>query len=100
MSAAGGRWTARDWRQSIALLLLSMAAIPLTGVVYYALWIVSYAPSNDNAFWIGIAAAGLILSDLIGVSAILGRRTFRFKVGDAEVHAEGEEGDAVLEQAT
>lgn len=99
MSTPGGKWTARDWRQFVALLLLSMAAIPLTGVVYYALWVVSYAPGNDNAFWLGVCAATLVLADLIGVSAILGRRTFKFKVGEAEVHAEGEDGDAILEQA-
>lgn len=94
------KWTARDWRQFVALLLLSAAAIPLTGVLYYSLWVVSYDRSNGNAFWLGIAAAGLILADLVGVSAILGRRTFRFKVGEAEVHAEGEDGDAILENAT
>jgi len=92
------KWTARDWRQFIALILLSLAAVPLTGVLIYALWIVFQNPNNAKAFWLGVYTATLILADLVGVSAILGRRTFRFKVGDAEVHAEGEDADALMEK--
>lgn len=92
-------WSARDWRQFSALMLMALAAIPLTGVMAASLWIVFANPRNHYAFWLGQSAAGLILADLLGLSAILGRRTFRFKVGSADVSATGEEAERVLEQA-
>lgn len=99
MAPRDAKWSARDWRQFVALILLSMAAVPLTGVLVYVLAILQANPANSNAFWLGVYTATLILADLIGVSAILGRRTFRFKVGDAEVHAEGEDADELMERA-
>lgn len=97
MSAAAP-WTARDWRQFAALVLMALASIPLTGVMATALWMVHALPSNHYAFWLGQSAAALIAVDLIGLSAILGRRTFRFKVGNNEINATGDDGDRVLEQ--
>ncbi len=90
-------WTARDWRQFSALMLMALAAIPLTAVMAAALWIVQMAPRNHYAFWLGQSSAALIALDLIGLSAILGRRTFRFKVGDNEINATGEDGERVLD---
>jgi len=92
-------WTARDWRQFVALSLLALSAIPLTAVMSVALYFVSADPRNAHAFWLGQSAAALILVDLVGLSAILGRRTFKFKVGNAEVNAVGEDGDKILEDA-
>jgi len=92
-------WTARDWRQFVALSLLALSAIPLTAVMSVALYFVSVDARNAHAFWLGQSAAGLILVDLIGLSAILGRRTFKFKVGNAEVNAVGEDGEKILEDA-
>ena len=91
-------WSARDWRQFSALLLMALAAIPLTMVMAASLWIVQINPRNHYAFWLGQSAAALIALDLLGLSAILGRRTFKFKVGDNSVEATGEEADRVLEQ--
>lgn len=96
MGAVSDRWTARDWRQMTALTLLALSAIPLTGVMAGALIEVHFNPRNTNAFWIGIAAAVLIFTNLIGLSAILGRRTFRIKVGENELNATGEDADRVL----
>jgi hypothetical protein len=92
-------WTARDWRQFTALTLLALAAIPLTLILAGALVAVYYQPRNVFAFNLGLATAALILVDLVCLGAILGRRTFRFKVGDNEVEATGEDGERVLEGA-
>lgn len=97
MTQAG--WTARDWRQFTALTLLALAAIPLTMILAAALVVVYYQPHNAKAFYLGLATAALILVDLVCLGAILGRRTFRFKVGDNEVEATGDAGERVLEGA-
>lgn len=93
------RWSARDWRQFIATILLAAAAIPLTGALYWAQWTVQHDRENDFAFWLGIAAAVLIAAIIIGLSAILGRRTFKFRVGENEMEATGEDAERVLERA-
>jgi len=90
-------WSARDWRQFSALLLMALAAIPLTMVMAAALWIMQISPRNAYAFWLGQSAAALIALDLLGLSAILGRRTFKFKVGDNVVEATGEDADRIME---
>lgn len=92
-------WSARDWRQFSALLLMALAAIPLTMVMAASLWVVQTDPKNHYAFWLGQSAAALIAIDLLGLSAILGRRTFKFRVGGNEVEATGEEADKVMEKA-
>lgn len=89
-------WTARDWRQFSALNLLTLAAVPLTLVMAAALWVVYLDKTNHLAFWLGQSAAGLILTVLIGVSSILGRRTFTLKLGGNEINASGEEAERVL----
>lgn len=93
------KWTARDWRQFIATILLALANVPLTVALYAAQWTVRENPHNHYAFWMGICAAGLIGADIVGISAILGRRTFRFKVGENEMEASGEDADKIMEQA-
>ena len=92
-------WTARDWRQFTALTLLVLAAIPLTLILAASLVVVYYQPRNAFAFNLGLATAVLILVDLVCLGAILGRRTFRFKVGDKEIEASGDAGERVLEDA-
>ncbi len=99
MSPVTGKWTARDWRQFVATILLAVAAIPLTIALYWAQYTVQHDPGNDFAFWLGISAAGLILAVIIGLSAILGRRTFKFRVGENEMEATGEDADRVLDRA-
>lgn len=92
-------WTARDWRQFIATILMALAAVPLTIALYWAQYTVQLAPRNHFAFWLGIAAAALIAIDIVGLSAILGRRTFKFRVGDNEMEASGEDAERVLDRA-
>ncbi|OJY63222.1 MAG: hypothetical protein BGP16_00285 [Sphingobium sp. 66-54] len=89
-------WTARDWRQFSALMLMALAAIPLTAIMAASLWIVHLYPRNHYAFWLGQSAAALIALDLIGLSAILGRRTFKIRVGDKELDMTGEDAERVL----
>lgn len=89
-------WTARDWRQFTALTLMSLGGIPLTGIIVGALVVVYHNPQNHYAFWIGIAAAVLLLTDHLGISAILGRRTFKIRVGDKELDMTGEDAERVL----
>ena len=91
-------WTARDWRQFVALTLLAAGAIPLTILLGWALWIIQANPRNGAALTLGLAVSGLIAADLLGVSAVLGRRTFRFKVGDAEIGATGEGAERLVGQ--
>jgi hypothetical protein len=92
-------WTARDWRQFIATILLAVAAIPLTIALYWAQYTVQLDSENDFAFWLGISAAALIGAVIIGLSAILGRRTFKFRVGENEMEATGEDAERVLDHA-
>lgn len=94
-----GGWTARDWRQFAATMLLAAAAVPLTIALYWAQYTVQADPANQFAFWLGIAAAALIAIDIVGVSSILGRRTFKFRVGENEMEATGEDADRVLDRA-
>jgi hypothetical protein len=92
-------WTARDWRQFIATILLAVSAIPLTIALYWAQYTVQLDRENDFAFWLGVAAAALIGAVIVGLSAILGRRTFKFRVGDNEMEATGEDAERVLDRA-
>jgi hypothetical protein len=93
-------WSARDWRQNIATVLLALAAIPLTVAFYAAQWTVRENPRNDHAYYLGIAAAVLLGLIIVALAMILGRRTFKFKVGTADIEATGEDADHVLEGAT
>ena len=92
-------WTARDWRQFIAIIFLAIANLPLSAAFGWAQYTVYLDPQNHFAFWLGIAAGALMAVDIIGLSAILGRRTFRFKVGDNEMEASGEDAERIMEKA-
>lgn len=89
------RWSARDWRQFCALLLMALGNLPLTACLAYAQHCVAVNPRNWSAFWLGQSVALLIGLNFIGLSAILGRRTFKLKAGDKEIEATGESGERV-----
>ncbi|MBO9580340.1 MAG: hypothetical protein J7498_05565 [Sphingobium sp.] len=91
-------WTARDWRQFTALTLLALAAIPLTLISAMSRVIIYLQPHNSFAFYLGLSNDVLILVDLVCVGTILGRRTFKIKVGDNEINADGGDGERVLNQ--
>lgn len=92
-------WSARDCRQFVALTLLAAGALPLSAAFVLAQITVWHDPDNKRAEHLGMAAAMLIGIDLFGVSAILGRRTFKLKVGSSELGATGEDGDRVLNRS-
>lgn len=91
-------WSARDWRQFVALTLLAGGDIPLTLLLGWCIWIVAHQPRNGGALLLGLTICGLIATGRIGVSAVLGKRTFRFKVGDTEIGASGSGAERVLEK--
>lgn len=93
------RWAARDWRQFIALSLLAAGNVPLTFVLHEALTVVSANPRNAAALMLGAETGALIAINLIGLSAVLGRRTFKFKVGDQVIEAAGGGAERVLNKA-
>jgi len=93
------RWSARDWRQFVALSLLAAGNVPLTFVLHEALTVVTSNPRNAAALMLGVETGALIAINLIGLSAVLGRRTFKFKVGDQMVEATGGAAERVLNRA-
>lgn len=89
-------WSARDCRQFVALSLLAAGNVPLTASLGFAQWTVWMAPGNAKAMLLGLAAAILIFVDLVCVGTVLGRRTFKIKVGDNQIDATGEDAERVL----
>ena len=90
-------WSARDWRQFCALLILALGNIPLTACLAYALWGVHIDKGNWLIFWLGLSISLLIGLNFIGLSAILGRRTFKLKAGDNEIEATGEGAERAMQ---
>lgn len=90
-------WSARDWRQYTALTLLALGAIPLTCISAGSRVIIYLQPHNSSALYLGLSNDLLVLVDLVCVGAILGRRTFKIKVGENEVNATGEDGERILD---
>lgn len=94
----GAPWTARDWRQFVAIALLAAGNVPLTIVMGWAMGVVQWDPANARAERLGIAAAILIGINFFGLSAILGRRKFKIGVGDKTIELDGAEAERVLNE--
>jgi len=94
----GRSWTPRDWRQFVALTLLALGNIPLTGMLGWCLAILDRQPGSAGVMTLGIGIVALIAINLIGLSAVLGRRSFRFKVGDATIDATGGGAERLLDK--
>lgn len=93
-------WTARDWRSLWAVLLLGGGGIATTALAWRALdKLTEKAMSPWPIAYFAYGCLLLIGIVLFGFSAILGRRTFKFRVGDNEMEATGEDADRVLERA-
>ena len=85
------KWTARDWRQFVALTLLAAGDIPLTMLLGYSLWILWQQPRNGGALTIALGIIGLIAVNRIGISAVLGRRKFNLTLpGGTRIEGSGE----------
>lgn len=85
-------WTARDWRRMVGIVFLGAGGIACTGIAWRALTLLA---EKSNSPWpVAYFAYGcLILIGIVltGLSAILGRRTFKLKVGGNTVETVGEE---------
>lgn len=104
-------WSPRDWRQMLGIILLGMGGVASTGVcvfAIYALWhmpepVVEALHSRENAKWIGwiglIGGALGIIIVLTALSTILGRRTYRLKVGEHEAIMAAEDAERVFGQS-
>lgn len=92
-------WTARDWRSLIGIAMLGGGGIAVTALAWQALTITAEKSSSPwPAAYFGYGCLILIGIVLTGFSAILGRRTFKFRVGDNELEASGEEAERVFER--
>lgn len=99
MSPLPTGWTARDWRSLWAVLLLGGGGVAVTILAWRALDKV--AAKSASPWPVAYFAYGcliLIGIVLVGFSAVLGRRTFKFRVGDNELEATGEDAERVLDR--
>lgn len=91
-------WTPRDWRVFTGIVFLSLGGVACTALGWQALTLL--AARSTSPWPVAYFAYGcliLIGIVLLGLSAILGRRTFKFRVGDNEVEATGEDAERVLD---
>jgi len=92
-------WTARDWRMMLGILMLGGGGIAMSCLAGWALTIIAQKSSSPwPAAYFGYGCLILIGIVLTGFSAILGRRTFKFRVGDNEIETTGEDAERVLER--
>lgn len=92
-------WSPRDWRMLTGILMLGGGGIAMTALAGWALTIVAEkSVSPWPAAYFGYGCLILIGIVLTGFSAILGRRTFKFRVGENEIEASGEEAERVMER--
>jgi hypothetical protein len=76
--------TTDDGRKGWAMLAALGCAVTMTGYAIAVLWIVKRNPML--AFWLGLAALGIILIVITGLMVLLGvRRNTAVKGGDVEV---------------
>lgn len=93
-------WSPRDLRALIGVAMLGGGGIAVTVLAWKSLD--AMAEKSTSPWPVAYFAYGclvLIGVVLTGFSAILGRRTFKFRVGDNEVETTGEEADKLLERA-
>lgn len=91
-------WTARDWRQVIGVMALAGGGVSVTVLAGFALQILAEKSVTPwPAAYFGFGCLILIGIVLTGFSAILGRRTFKFRVGDNEIEATGQSAEDVME---
>lgn len=93
-------WTARDWRALIGVAMLGGGGVAMTALAWRSLTVL--AEKSVSPWPVAYFAYGclmLIGIVLLGFSAILGRRVFKFRVGDNELEASGEEAERALDRA-
>jgi len=93
------RWSPRDWRGLLGVIMLGGGGIAVTVLAWRSLD--ALAAKSTSPWPVAYFAYGclvLIGVVLTGFSAILGRRTFKFRVGDNEIATTGEEADRLLDR--
>lgn len=94
------KWTPRDLRALVGIIMLGGGGIAVTVLAWKSLTILAEKSTTPwPAAYFGYGCLVLIGVVLTGFSAILGRRTFKFRVGENEIEASGEEADKILERA-
>lgn len=85
-------WTARDWRRMVGIVFLGAGGVAVTVLAWRALTLL--AEKSTSPWPVAYFAYGLLVLIgivLTGLSAILGRRTFKLKVGGNTVESVGED---------
>lgn len=93
-------WTARDWRRMVGIVFLGGGGIAVTALAWHSLTLL--AERSQSPWPVAYFAYGLLVLIgivLTGLSAILGRRTFRLKVGGNTVETVGEEAAGRIQDA-
>lgn len=91
------RWSARDWRAFMGVMMLGGGGIAVTVLAWRALTITAEKSTSPwPAAYFAYGCLILIGVVLTGFSAILGRRTYKLRVGDKELEMTGEEAERVL----
>lgn len=93
-------WTASDWRRLIGIVFLGAGGIACTIIAWVAL---TFTAEKSNSPWpaayFGYGCLVLIGIVLTGLSAILGRRTFKLQVGSSTVESLGEDTVDAIQKA-
>ena len=85
-------WTASDWRRLIGIVFLGADGVACTIIAWVALtFMAEKSTSPWPAAYFGYGCLVLIGIVLTGLSAILGRRTFKLKIGGNTVESLGED---------
>jgi hypothetical protein len=93
-------WTARDWRRMVGILLLGIGGVACTLIAWRALTLLAEkSPGPWPVAYFAYGCLVLIGIVLTGLSAILGRRTFKLKVAGNEVETLGEDAADRLDDA-
>lgn len=86
-------WTPRDWRRMLALAALSGSGVAMTALAGWALWLTAQRSAGPwPTAYIAFGCLGIILAAVTGLSAILGRRTFKATIAGTSIETGGDDG--------
>ncbi|UZW55569.1 hypothetical protein NUH86_01820 [Sphingobium sp. JS3065] len=93
-------WSASDWRRLIGIVFLGAGGVACTVIAGSALTVIAEKSSSPwPAAYFGYGCLVLIGIVLTGLSAILGRRTFKLKLGGNTVESLGEDTVDAIQKA-
>lgn len=82
-------WPPKDIRQFLTLILLAGGGVAMTIIVWRSVSILEAAKAISPIANISYGALGLIGIVFIGLTAVLGRRSFKGSAGPIQFEAEG-----------